>query len=132
MMRYQSTAFTLIVTLSRVMVSCCSADTVRVRMSTRDRALDTERNDPVQAGTPQPLEASQPEHHAALVFLRNPQAREENDHDDGDDELREREHAHLVATATAAAAIRVPLPRFISLTARGFRNHLRARAAMST
>ena len=28
-----STALTLIVTLSRVMVSCCSADTVKVRMS---------------------------------------------------------------------------------------------------
>ena len=33
-MRYQSTAFTLMMTLSRVMVSCCSAETVRVRMST--------------------------------------------------------------------------------------------------
>ena len=33
-MRYHSTALTLMVTLSRVMVSCCSADTVRVRMST--------------------------------------------------------------------------------------------------
>jgi hypothetical protein len=28
-----STALTLIVTLSRVIVSCCSAETVRVRMS---------------------------------------------------------------------------------------------------
>src|SRR5882762_5973403 len=33
--RYQSTPLTLMVTLSRVIVSCCSADTVRVRMSTR-------------------------------------------------------------------------------------------------
>ncbi len=34
MTRYHSTALTLMVTLSRVMVSCCSAETVRVRMST--------------------------------------------------------------------------------------------------
>src|ERR1700722_4241251 len=39
--RYQRTALTLMVTLSRVMVSCCSAETVRVRMSTR-----TERSTP--------------------------------------------------------------------------------------
>src|ERR1700730_14733639 len=39
--RYHSTALTLIVTLSRVMVSCCSAETVRVRIST-----ETERSMP--------------------------------------------------------------------------------------
>ena len=31
-MRYHSTALTLMVTLSRVMVSCCSAETVRFRL----------------------------------------------------------------------------------------------------
>ena len=90
------------------------------------------QDDPVKTRPAQPLEAAQAKNHAALVFLRYAQSREQDDDDEARDELGKRKHGHLVATATAAAAIKVPLPRFMILTARGLRNQARARAAIST
>ena len=67
---------TFTVTLSRVMVSCRSADTVRVRMSIVHRTLDAERNDPVQTRPAQHRVATEAKYDAALIFLRNAQAAE--------------------------------------------------------
>src|ERR1700726_1510020 len=46
--------------------------------------------------------------------------------------LTRRQYGYRAATATAAAAISVPLPRLMTLFARGLRNQTRARDAAST
>ena len=83
--RYHSTALTFTVTLSRVIVSCCSAETVRVRMS-----IFTERSIPsgmiqYKPGPRSPSVTPEPEHHAALILLGDAESREKNHDDDTSD-----------------------------------------------
>ncbi len=113
-MRYHSTALTLMVTLSRVMVSCCSAETVRVRISTADRALDAKRDDPIQTRSAQSPVAPEAEDHAALVLLRDAQAGQ-CDHDQADDHHIQ-DGKHAVSLPLKSGRWPRPAPRIISMT----------------
>src|ERR1700676_4279185 len=57
-----------------------------------DRALDVQGNDPIQSWPAQTLVATEAEHHAALVFLRDAQAGQCDDDQTDDPEIEDRKH----------------------------------------
>jgi hypothetical protein len=50
--------------------------------------VDEQRDEPIKAGSTRRLVAAKPEHHAALVFLRDPEAREKDGEEDDEHKRR--------------------------------------------